>query len=324
MAAQLLRELKVKRVDLVDAGDNPPAAVVLYKRRSDSQATRARIAKLKTLIKGYMDGEAKTTGEALEAQAMRALLAALYESINSIVEDDEVADKVTLIEQSLNEALAALSSVKKEKPMQIDLSKLSPEVKAHIEKLEADKKTAETSVAALTKERDELKTKAAAAPAPAPTPEEVEKAKVAALPEDLRKRFEANEAEVAKLREERETDEYVAKARALPLVGTTPEKFGPVLRRIAKGKATAEDVAEVERLVKSMGEVAKAGKAFAELGTGAQGLTGDTAYAKASNLAEQLVKDGKEKSFHKALDKVWDANPDLWKQYSNEREGRAH
>jgi hypothetical protein len=320
VSAQLLRRLRVKRVDLVDAGDNPPAAVVLYKRRSNPKAAAA-IDKLKQLLKGYMDGEARTTGEALAAQDMRMLLSALYESINSIVEDDEVADKVALIEQSLNEALAALSSVKKEKSM--DLTKVAPEVKAHIEKLEADKKTAETSVAAITKERDELKTKAAAAPpAPTPTPEEAEKAKLAALPEDIRKRFEANEAEVIKLREERETDEYIAKARALPLVGTTPEKFGPMLRRIAKGKATAEDITEVERLVKSMGEAIKAGKTFSELGTGAQGLTGETAYAKASNLAEQLVKDGKEKSFHKAMDKVWEAHPDLWKQYSQEREGR--
>jgi hypothetical protein len=213
-------------------------------------------------------------------------------------------------------------------PTTVDLSKIPEDQRPLVEaalKRAADaetaedlaKKTEDRAVAA-EKERDDLKAKVEAAKQ---TPEAVEKARIAALPEDIKKRLEANEAEIAKMREEKETGEFVAKARSLPLSGTTPEAFGPLLRRIAKGCSTSEDADEVTRLVKSMGEQLRSSALFGERGVSGGSGAAD-AYEEAKALAKAKVEAGQFTSVQKALDAVWREKPELWKRYRAEEKNR--
>jgi hypothetical protein len=213
-------------------------------------------------------------------------------------------------------------------PTTVDLSKIPEDQRPLVEaalKRAADaetaeelaKKTEDRAVAA-EKERDDLKAQVEASKQ---TPEAVEKARLAALPEDIRKRLEANETEIAKMREEKETGEFVQKARTLPLSGATPEAFGPLLRRIARGCTTPEDADEVTRLVKSLGEQIGTSALFGERGV--SGGSGPTdAYSEAKALAKAKVDAGQFPTIQKALGAVWREKPELWQRYRAEETNR--
>jgi len=247
---------------------------------------------------------------------------------------DLVVTRVDLVDLGENQAADILlykrraSAAKEEdvsKPKGLDISKLPEDQRGAVEALQkraaeadaADERLAklEERATAAEKERDELKKQLEAKP---PAPEDIEKARMASLPEDIRKRLEANEAEVSKLRDEKETGEYIAKARNLPLSGTTAEAFGPLLRRIASGKTTAADADEVTRLIKAMGEQIRASDVFGEKGRSGGGTGGADAYEEARALAKTKVESGQFKTVEKALSAVWRERPDLWKRYRQE------
>jgi hypothetical protein len=246
---------------------------------------------------------------------------------------DLVVTRVDLVDFGENQAADVVlfkrrtTTATKENEMEktggLDLSKMAENERKTVEALqkraadadtaeELARKTEERAVAA-EKERDALKAQLEAKR----TPEDIEKARVAALPEDIRKRLEDNEAEVRKLREERDTTEYIAKARALPLSGTSPENFGPLLRRIATGTTTQADAEEVTRMVKSLGEQIKAADVFGEKGRSGGADAGST-YEEARGLAKAKVEAGQFATVEKALQAVWKEKPELWKRYREE------
>jgi hypothetical protein len=250
---------------------------------------------------------------------------------------DLVVTRVDLVDLGENQAADIVLFKRREsaaketavsQPVAVDLSKIPEDQRALVEaalKRAADadtaeelaKKTEDRAVLA-EKERDDLKAQVEASKQ---TPEAVEKARMATLPEDIRKRLEANETEIAKMREDKETGEYIQKARSLPLSGTTPEAFGPLLRRIAKGCSTSEDADEVTRLVKSLGEQVKAGALFGERGVSGGSGPAD-AYGEAKALAKAKVDAGQFTSIQKALDAVWREKPELWTRYRAEEKNR--
>lgn len=141
--------------------------------------------------------------------------------------------------------------------------------------------------------------------------EQTEKAARAAdpyhgLPEAAVVKMKAQDAEIAELRKHREDAEAVAKARRnYPNVpGTTPENLGPLMLRVEKHRATPEDVAELERLLKAAGEFAKNARVFDQLGHANPETSGGGAMEESHSRAKAIVeKDGC--TFEKALDLVW-------------------
>ena len=51
-----------------------------------------------------------------------------------------------------------------------------------------------------------------------------------------------------KLADELENEEFIKRAGAYDGLPIKPEEFGPVLKRLHKGEATAEDMAELDRI----------------------------------------------------------------------------
>lgn len=203
------------------------------------------------------------------------------------------------------------------------------ELKAQLAKAEADLKAAEELANEEQKKRETAETEVATLKAELAkakqTPEEVEKAKLAALPAEVRKRLDEQAAEIAKMRDEREDVEFTKRASAMKLTATTAEKFAPVLKRLAKGKATAEDVAELERVLKAQAEQARQGlKALTtELGSG--GFEGGSPDAESQMLAKarQLQRDEKDLSLSDAIAKVATTDAELYARYTAEKRGQA-
>jgi DNA-binding ferritin-like protein len=239
---------------------------------------------------------------------------------------DLVVTRVDLVDLGENQAADIVLFKRRKEESEVkeglDLTKIPEDqrpVVAALQKRAGDADTAEElarkaedRAVAAEKERDELKAKV-----DAQTLEQVEKARLATLPEEVRKRLEANEVEIAKLRDDKETGEFVAKARELPLSSTTAEAFGPLLRRIAKGCTTPEDATEISRVVKAMGEQIKMGEVFGERGRSG-GAAPDGAYEEARALAKAKVEAGKFTTIEKAMSAVWAEKPDLWKRYREE------
>lgn len=189
-----------------------------------------------------------------------------------------------------------------------------------IEVLEKRAKDAEAKATSLEAENAELKKQ---------LPAETEEEKLRkALPETVRKRMDEQDTKIAKMQEREEEAESIAKSRKeVPnLVGTTHEEFGPLLRRIAKGKTTDKDEAEILRLMKAYAEFAKSSKLLGEIGAsgGSGSETEGSAWDRVQSIAKRFVKEGKAKTEREAVDLAWKENPDLYKQHMKERRESAH
>lgn len=144
------------------------------------------------------------------------------------------------------------------------------------------------------------------------------------LPEAIRKRFEEAEAKtkaaedaIAKMKDESEVKEAIAKAKDLGI--GKAEDVGPLLVRVTKGKTTADDAKTLEQLLKSAGEVASKSNLFRSMGsTVAEGVDPD---ALLKGKAEDIRKAKPELSFEQAYTKAVEANPDLYSAYIAKRRG---
>jgi DNA repair exonuclease SbcCD ATPase subunit len=205
------------------------------------------------------------------------------------------------------------------------IASLAEDVKGLISRDETGALKAEAE--GLEKRQNELASQMTAleqAAKPAQTPEEIEKAKLAALPEDIRKRLEdaekdktEREAELKKAKFEASEKEHIEKAKAFEVLPVEAEKFGGVLKRVHDAVGD-EDFAEVERVLKAADEAARKGGVFKEKGqTGGSGTPGDNeAEAIAKARAKELVEksDGK-LTEHDALGQVFRAEPELYEKY---------
>lgn len=170
----------------------------------------------------------------------------------------------------------------KDEPVALDKSELSPAMRAHVEKMEADQ-------AALAE-------------------------RVAKAEQDA-----ADEAKVAKAeRDERLTREFIGKAEAFEALPIEAAKFGPVLKSI-HGKLTKDEAEEIDRVLKASDEQIKAGALFKEQGRSGDGLQGDdTAIAKATKAAAEIRKNDSSISHAGALQQVFKADAPLAARYQDE------
>lgn len=173
-------------------------------------------------------------------------------------------------------------------------------LKESLEKLNARVTAAEA-------ERDALaKAEAERNPKPVTLPKEVQ--------EQINKALkDADDArqELAKMQDATDTVVYIAKASELKSLAQKPEEFGPLLKRIANNKATAEDVSALETLLKSAnGTIATLLKAQGS----DNGQQAGEATAKLDALAKALAKSGS-MTYEAAYAEVTKSHPELYTQY---------
>jgi hypothetical protein len=129
------------------------------------------------------------------------------------------------------------------------------------------------------------------------------------VPEAIQKVLLDQRAELEKVsaiakaeKDARETAEFIEKAKEYRSLSVKPEEFGPVLKRIAQGESTAEDVEKIEETLKAAKGAIDSGKLFAELGSGAT-AEDESAYAKLEAKAEAYAKENNV-TVHKAMEAV--------------------
>lgn len=193
------------------------------------------------------------------------------------------------------------------------LAKSLEEAEARMATLEEDVKKGQDENKRLADENAELKKAAESKDdAAGEGGEEINKSDlpeaVAKRLDDIEKRNTELEAQVAKAAENEATATYVAKAKELDGLTIKADEFGPVLGRIAKNKATDDDMAEIDRVLKAASEAAKS--VTAEKGADDSTASND-AEKTLTELATKRAND-KGESFAKAYAAVMDERPDLY------------
>lgn len=250
-----------------------------------------------------------------------------------------------IVEKALNvgsypansEAASTAEAILKETLMDIEkLAKSLEDADAKIEKMQADLEAAKAKTEEITKraEKAEADLKAANEKiekgAKAGEAEETDEDILKSLPEAVRKRFEdmnsrlekaekdrAEEIEkAAKLTEDREVSEAIEKARKLG--APDPDKVGPMLRRIAKGKTTEEDLKVVEAIIKQNAAIeVKLPDLFKSIGS-AVAVEGDPEEI-LKVKADEIKKAKPELSAAQAYDEALQQNPAIYAAYKAKR-----
>lgn len=145
------------------------------------------------------------------------------------------------------------------------------------------------------------------------------------LSEPLRKRFEdlekqAKEAAeaVAKAQEKEELGEFVTKAATFDALPVKAADLGALLFRVAKGKSTAIDAAELDRVLTAANTATVEKGLTKPFGRTAPLAKGATAEGKINAAAEELRKADPNLTQHQAIAKAVSADPKLYAEYRAE------
>lgn len=265
---------------------------------------------------------------------------------------DLVVDFVSLVDRA-----AVRDAVEQSEPMRFHLYKrettapeggsMTPEEKAALDKAQADQKTAETEAAtakadlakaqeqieALTKSVEEIKKAAGIEEKPEP----IDKSELSPAMRAHVEKMEADAAaladRVAKAERDAEEDRKIAKAereatalrsfvskaeKEFPSLPVKADEFGPVLKS-ASETMPAEQFAELERVLKAGNEAMAS--VFKEQGRSREGDTADTAVAQAKAAAAEIRKSDNTLSEAVAMQKAFQADPELAARYHDEIRG---
>lgn len=208
-------------------------------------------------------------------------------------------------------ATAAAAAIQE---MLMDLETLSKQLDEAQKNLDVLTKRAEEAEAKITKHAEEIEAKDAeiaklAADKPAPTDDEIMKS----VPEPVRKRLEAAEAEIQKMRDA--ADEAVFKMKAQTLGIGDPNEIGPILLRVAKH--STDDVIAIEKVLKAAGAQIKAAGLFKAVGSQGVDDTSPDAILKAK--AEEIQKADPKLSYAAAYTLATERNPHLYTEYLAKR-----
>ena len=142
------------------------------------------------------------------------------------------------------------------------------------------------------------------------------------LAEPIRKRLEAfekraaeAEATLAKMRDEKDTADAIAKAKSLNF--GKAEEIGPLLMRVTKGLTTAADAELLERLFKAAGEQGKVTHLFKSVGSDVA-VDGDPEVLIKAKAGE-IQKANNGMTFEQAYAKAMEENPSLYNAYVAKR-----
>ena len=190
-----------------------------------------------------------------------------------------------------------------------------PKEDAMEEKFKADLDAANAKVEALTKERDDLQKRIDAIDN---APEAIEKRRLEALPESVRKTLAEQGAEIQKLRDEKaEAAEVAEVKKAMPALPGKPEDTGKLLKR-AKDVLAKEDYDALTVMLKAASAQIEKGKLFREVGNSGDGEGDESSLSKINRMiAERISKsDDKKLTRDQALQELFAEQPDLYAEYT--------
>lgn len=318
MTKSELTDMEITEISLVDEPANDDARVVIVKAKSkppmDEEADPNEAEPDGDEDDAEEEAEAKPKGKVKKGAPLSAakVAGAILVAINEL--SPQIVEKALAEGFSANpEAADMAEEIIKETIM--DITQLSKALEDAEAKMEALEKRASDAEAALKDANDTIEKAKAAATPEEPNEEEVLKS----LPEPIRKRLEKakeDEATIAKMAAEAEEKAAIAKARDLKVA--EPEKIGPMLLRIAKGKSTDDDVKVIETLLKQNAAISSMSPLFRSIGSAAavEGDPEEILKAKAAEI--QKNSDGKMTNAQ-AYDEALKQNPSLYDAYIAKR-----
>jgi len=270
-----IRQPVINKWAVVDAGDNPEAKIVLFKRQggplnkdvdnnnSSNKKGDETIMTLNEILSKMEKGEALTK----EEQAfVKSETEAQANEINTLKEAGEAKDtELSDVKKSLDEAKAKIEKKDPPKPEEI-LEKAAPEVKEEFKKMQ-----------------DRL--------------EKSEK-----LNTESSERLQKVEDGIQK-------EKYLAKAKTLTGIEGKPAEVGELLQKIAK--SSPEDYPEVEKLLESASKRITEGDLLKEKGSNEEGVTGDKEQEIQKRMVE-LKKAKPELTDEQAYDEVLQSDDKLY------------
>ena len=245
--------------------------------------------------------------------------------------DDLVIDEVAFVARGANpEAHIAIwksadADPNKENPMDEKLKEATEKIEAleaqaktvkkanedAVAKAEADlaaEKTAHTETKTKLEEV-EAKVKKSDKPDKDPLPEAVQK-----VVDDANRRADATEAALAKIEDEKNEAEALAKvAKEIPSAAGDIDSIGKLVHRVTKN--STEDGEALMTLVKSLVAKEKVAALFAEYGTASKGEVDGDPVASATQKAKALQEGDESLSLRDAISKVFETDPALYERY---------
>ncbi len=277
-----LTKMNLDEISLVDEPASPDANILLAKSKKGNA-----FMNLADLFQKFGFKKAMSLTEAKRASELQESVWALHTSLNSILADEQLDDagKATKVNESISQFLDLIKSPATEGD---DMSKTE---------MTAEEKA---------KAYDEMKAKEAEAvkkAAEGQQAEDVLKAKTATL--------EAENAELKKklgdVIEKQEAETRLAKAKEL--TASLPSVKAEDMANVLKGM-TAEQIAALEGITKTLGEQVKAGGLFKSIGQGGGKSDAQTQLdAKAAEIAK-----AENVSIQKAFTLAAERNPDLYEK----------
>ena len=127
------------------------------------------------------------------------------------------------------------------------------------------------------------------------------------------------EDRIAKMEAEKERESFRKMAESYPNVPTfNSDDLGDLLMQV--NKKLAPDMADrVERFVKSVNQICSSSRLFSEAGLSGSGSDSATAFGQAEEISKRFMKEDPTLTRAGALNKAWEQNPELRKQYRTER-----
>lgn len=337
--ATKLKNLRLDRIDLVDRGASQDehgegAHVVLFKREvekadhCDAHKEYDQVCPDCQKMKASM-----VSDEAIQQDGAEAVKA-----VGMLIE--KVGRKISAARlgrlKAAHEALAAVlaeaednNAEEEGEVMKIDVSKLAPEVQAHVAEIEKEAKTAaeaakveqEKLAKRVTELEGEVKKHA-----PGPTQEELMKN----VPDAIKKQMADQEKEIKDTKEKlaKSEDERLAKQYAAEVsdsfgsLALDPKKDGPVLKAIDE-KLSKDEAARVREILTSTNALLEKSDLFVEKGAGGGdgGGAGGTAWAQIQKLAKEKVDKKECETIELAIDAVMHDKPELYEQHQAETNG---
>lgn len=277
----LLKDLIINRIDLVPEGDNPEARIVLFKNKEGGGHTED-ISK----AQWWMDVQTYFNLKGEDIMSLKEILEKLSEGE----------------QQFLTKAIADKDKVAKDA-------------------LEAKDKDLEAKDIELKKAQDDLTEAKAKVKEPgAAEPEDIWKGaslKIKEAYDKLTEKQEKDSKEVKKLSTQIMEADFVEKAKTFKGLSIKPEDFGKTLMKVSN--ADSEAYEEINKVLHAADKAIVESKLFEEQGRGGKAESG--AYAKIKEMAKKVVDKSEGKVTQEAAEQqIVEDNPELYKQYQEERE----
>lgn len=285
--ANKLKNLRINKVDFVDAGANQRAHIRLFKRAPEGS-------------------------EKVETNKFFNLLTAIAKKLGIADEDDGSLDTEPkdAVKKSENTNIPTDNNEpqknEEEMDMRIDKSKMSPGERAFLEEIEK-KYSVDGNGAVAQPVVEPTAPEPIVEPNDAVTKNAPKDNIVAQIPE-LQELLDG----IHKRLEQQEDAEMTAVAKKYELLGKKPEDLVPILKRVKKSNTEAYEglIAVLDQSL----DIAKRSNLFGEVGSNANAGSTDSAKRIAKHVSE-IRKSRPELSEAEALDMVFQANPDLIAEY---------